>query len=71
MAGIKAHGSGLAMALILWAVVVLVVNWTWPGRCLRARLAVLLGIDLLLAAVIVGFPAGCSACCGARCWCLA
>jgi len=60
MAGIGARmDPGLAMALILWAVVVLVVNWTWLRRGLpRARLAVLLGLDLLLAAVIVGLSGG-------------
>jgi signal transduction histidine kinase len=60
LAGIGARmDPGLAVVLILWAVVVLVVNWTWLRRGLpRARLAVLLGLDLLLAAVIVGLSGG-------------
>jgi signal transduction histidine kinase len=60
MAGIGSRmDPALAVALILWAVVVLVVNWTWLRRGLpRARLAVLLGLDLLLAAMIVGLSGG-------------
>jgi len=60
MAGIGSRmDPELAAALIVWAVVVLVVNWTWLRRGLpRARLAVLLGLDLLLAAMIVGLSGG-------------
>ena len=60
MAGIGSRmDPALAAALILWAVVVLVVNWTWLRRGLpRARLPMLLGVDLLLAAVIVGLSGG-------------
>jgi signal transduction histidine kinase len=60
MAGIGARmHPALAAALILWAVVVLVVNWTWFRRGLpRSRIAALLGADVLLAAVIVGLSGG-------------
>jgi signal transduction histidine kinase len=60
MAGIGSRmDPELAAALIVWAVVVLVVNWTWLRRGLpRDRLPILLGFDLLLAASIVGLSGG-------------
>jgi signal transduction histidine kinase len=60
MAGIGSlMNPALAAVLISWAVVVLVVNWTWFRRGLpRSRLAVLLGIDLLLAAALVALSGG-------------
>jgi signal transduction histidine kinase len=49
----------LATALILWAAVVLVVNWVWFRRGLwRARLAAVLGIEIVLAATLIALSGG-------------
>ncbi len=49
----------LAAALILWAAVMLVVNWIWLRRGLwRARLAPVLGLEIVLAAVLLALSGG-------------
>ena len=49
----------LAAALILWAAVMLIVNWIWLRRGLwRARLATVLGIEIALAAVLLALSGG-------------
>jgi signal transduction histidine kinase len=60
MAGIGSLiNPALAVTLILWAVVVLVVNWVWFRRGLwRSRVAAVLGIEILLAAALVALSGG-------------
>ncbi|MCX6070045.1 MAG: GAF domain-containing sensor histidine kinase [Chloroflexi bacterium] len=60
MAGIGSLiNPALAVTLILWAVVVLVVNWVWFRRGLwRARLATVLGIEIVLAAALIALSGG-------------
>jgi signal transduction histidine kinase len=49
----------LATVLVLWAVVILVVNWLWFRRGLwRTRLAAVLGFEILLAAALLGLSGG-------------
>ena len=60
MAGIGSLiDPALASALILWAAVVLVVNWVWFRRGLwRARLATVLGMEIALAAMLIALSGG-------------